>query len=125
MTPAFWIRIGALSGLIAVAAGAFGAHSLRGRVTDRMLEVFQTGVTYQMAHALALVLLGVFMTTGRQGPMADLAGWGFLVGTALFSGSLYALTLTGVTKLGLVTPVGGLAFLMGWAALAVAASPRS
>ena len=116
-----FVTIGALSGFIAVAAGAFGAHALRDRLSPEMLTVFQTGTTYQMYHALALVgvaiLLGRFSVNGS--PFLTAAGWLFIAGTLLFSGSLYALSLTGVTWLGAITPLGGVAFLLGWLALAV------
>jgi uncharacterized membrane protein YgdD (TMEM256/DUF423 family) len=116
-----FVTIGALSGFVAVAAGAFGAHALRDRLSADMLAVFQTGTTYQMYHALALVgvaiLLGRFSVNGS--PFLTAAGWLFLAGTVLFSGSLYALALSGVTWLGAITPLGGVAFLLGWLALAI------
>jgi len=116
-----FITIGALSGFLAVALGAFGAHSLRDRLTPDMLQVFQTGVTYQMYHALALVgvgiLLGRFSVDGS--PWLTAAGWLFVAGSILFSGSLYALSVTNTTWLGAITPLGGVAFLLGWLALAI------
>jgi uncharacterized membrane protein YgdD (TMEM256/DUF423 family) len=116
-----FITIGALSGFLAVALGAFGAHSLRDRLTPDMLQVFQTGVTYQMYHALALIgvgiLLGRFSVEGSPWLMAG--GWLFLAGSILFSGSLYALSLTSTAWLGAITPLGGVAFLLGWLALAI------
>jgi uncharacterized membrane protein YgdD (TMEM256/DUF423 family) len=116
-----FITIGALSGFIAVAAGAFGAHALRDRLSAAMLQVFQTGVTYQMYHALALVavgfLLGRFSVDGSS--FLTGAGWLFLVGTVLFSGSLYLLALSDIAWLGAITPLGGIAFLLGWLALAI------
>ena len=116
-----FITIGALSGFMAVALGAFGAHSLRDRLTPDMLQVFQTGVTYQMYHALALVgvgiLLGRFSVDGS--PWLTAGGWLFLAGSILFSGSLYALSVTNTTWLGAITPLGGVAFLLGWLALAI------
>jgi uncharacterized membrane protein YgdD (TMEM256/DUF423 family) len=116
-----FVTIGALSGFIAVAAGAFGAHALRERLSADMLSVFQTGVTYQMYHALALVgvaiLLGRFSVEGSAWLSAS--GWLFVAGTLLFSGSLYGLALSGVTWLGAITPLGGVAFLLGWLALAI------
>jgi uncharacterized membrane protein YgdD (TMEM256/DUF423 family) len=116
-----FVTTGALSGFVAVAAGAFGAHALRDRLSPDMLAVFQTGATYQMYHALALVgvaiLLGRFSVNGS--PFLTAAGWLFIAGTLLFSGSLYALSLSGVTWLGAITPLGGVAFLLGWLALAV------
>ena len=112
--------LGALSALIAVAAGAFGAHALRERLAPDMLAVFETGARYQMYHALGL--LAVAWAVARwPGSAAGLAGWLFLAGTLLFSGSLYLLTLTGQRWLGAITPLGGLAFILGWAALAWAA----
>lgn len=116
-----FISVGALSGFIAVAAGAFGAHALRERLSSDMLQVFQTGVTYQMYHALALlgvgILLARFSIDGNVWLSA--AGWLFVAGTILFSGSLYLLSLTGTTWLGAITPLGGVAFLLGWLALVV------
>jgi uncharacterized membrane protein YgdD (TMEM256/DUF423 family) len=116
-----FITLGALSGFLAVAAGAFGAHALRDRLTTSMLDVFQTGVTYQMYHALALVGVGIllarFSTDGSAWLTA--AGWLFVGGSVLFSGSLYALALSGTTWLGAITPLGGIAFLVGWLALAI------
>jgi len=116
-----FITIGALSGMLAVAAGAFGAHALRDRLSADMLSVFLTGAQYQMYHALALfgvgMLLGRFSTEGS--PFVSAAGWLFLAGTVLFSGSLYALSLSGTTWLGAITPLGGIAFLLGWLALAI------
>ena len=122
-----WNRLlgvaGALSGFIAVAAGAFGAHALKKRLAPDLLAVFETGARYQMFHALGLVAIAVWLARAESGSIVPLraAGVLFLVGTALFSGSLYALALTGVGRLGAVTPLGGLAFLAGWLALAIAA----
>jgi uncharacterized membrane protein YgdD (TMEM256/DUF423 family) len=112
--------LGALSALLAVAAGAFGAHALRERLAPDMLAVFETGARYQMYHALAL--LAVAWALGRW-PSATVvtAGWLFVAGTVVFSGSLYVLTLSGQRWLGAITPLGGLAFIAGWALLAWAA----
>lgn len=107
-----WTVLGAANAFIAVAAGAFGAHGLRSRLSDRMLQVFETGVRYQMFHALGLLF--VAWLSSQKGAVADPAGWAFTAGIALFSGSLYLLALTGVTRLGMVTPFGGLCFLAGW-----------
>lgn len=112
--------IGALSGGIAVAAGAFGAHALRERVEPRLLEVFETGARYQMYHALALLAVGWLIQRGA-GSLATTAGWLFVAGTVLFSGSLYAMTFTGVRALGAITPLGGVCFIGGWVCLALAA----
>ena len=115
-----FLALGAVSGLVGVAAGAFGAHGLKARLGPEMLAVFETGTRYQMYHALALVAAA--WAAGRfPGAAATWAGWLFVAGTVVFSGSLYALALTGVRALGAVTPIGGVAFLAGWAALAVAA----
>lgn len=112
--------VGALLAGTGVALGAFGAHGLRARLSPEMLAIFETGVRYQMYHALALLFTATAI--GRLGGKAPLiAGWSFTAGIALFSGSLYALALTGVTTLGAITPLGGLAFLAGWIALLVAA----
>lgn len=110
--------IGAWSGLLAVAAGAFGAHALRARLDPGMLATFETGARYQMYHALALI--GASFAAGRwPGRMVSVAGWCFVVGTVLFSGSLYALALTGQRGFGAITPIGGVAFLAGWLSLAL------
>lgn len=106
---------GAASGFVAVAAGAFGAHGLRNTLSAELLKVFDTGARYQMYHALALVLVASLPMTRATAT----AGWLFVAGTVLFSGSLYLLSLTGVTALGAITPLGGLCFLAGWAALGV------
>ena len=109
--------IGALSGFLGVAAGAFGAHALKARLTEDMLAIFETGARYQMYHALALVLIGVLGLV-RPTPAFTGAGWAWTIGTILFSGSLYILALTGIRTFGAITPLGGLGFLIGWALLA-------
>jgi uncharacterized membrane protein YgdD (TMEM256/DUF423 family) len=115
-----FLLIGSLAGFIAVAFGAFGAHALRGRLTPELLAAFETGVRYQMYHALAVIAVGLML--GRMGGwLFATAGWLFTAGIVLFSGSLYVLALTGVTTFGAITPLGGLAFLAGWACLIVAA----
>src|SRR5919204_6391887 len=115
-----FLLIGALAGFIGVALGAFGAHGLRGRLSADMLTVFETGVRYHMYHALA-ILLTAAVAQRVGGWLAAAAGWCFMAGIVLFSGSLYLLALTGVGTLGAITPLGGLAFLAGWACLALAA----
>jgi uncharacterized membrane protein YgdD (TMEM256/DUF423 family) len=119
MNGPFWIRLGALFGGLSVAAGAFGAHLLRKHLSPEMLDVFQTAAHYQMVHALALIAVGL-LALQRPSRCLKVAGIGFALGILLFSGSLYALTLSGVTKLGRITPLGGVAFLVGWVALMVA-----
>jgi uncharacterized membrane protein YgdD (TMEM256/DUF423 family) len=116
-----FLLIGAVAAFLGVGLGAFGAHGLRGRLSPEMLSVFETGVRYHMYHALALVLTALVM--GRMsGWLVSAAGWCFTAGIALFSGSLYLLALTGIATLGAITPLGGLAFLAGWACLALAAA---
>jgi uncharacterized membrane protein YgdD (TMEM256/DUF423 family) len=115
-----FLLIGALSGAVGVALGAFGAHGLRGRLPPEMLGVFETGVRYQMYHTLAILLVAA-MADRTESRLLTAAGWSFASGIVLFSGSLYALATTGATVLGAVTPLGGLAFLVGWACLAAAA----
>lgn len=110
--------LGALSAFLSVAAGAFGAHALRARLTPEYLAVFETAARYQMYHALGL--LSVAWAAARwPGPLPQWAGWLFVAGTVLFSGSLYLLALTGARWLGLITPLGGVAFLAGWLCLAL------
>lgn len=111
--------VGAISALLAVAAGAFGAHALHSRLTPELLTVFETGTRYQMYHALALFAVA-WAATRWPGTPVRMAGWLFIGGTLLFSGSLYLLALSGARWLGAITPLGGLLFLSGWAALAVA-----
>ena len=110
--------LGALLALAAVALGAFGAHALRARLTPDMTAVWQTAVQYHGWHALALIAVGLVLMHRPDAGAVALAGWLFVAGVLLFSGSLYVLALTGTRALGAVTPVGGLAFLAGWAAFA-------
>ncbi|WP_165226304.1 DUF423 domain-containing protein [Aquisphaera insulae] len=122
MRSGFWVQVGAAWGFLAVAMGAFGAHGLKGRLEETgQLANFQTAAQYHMYCALALVAVGLLGLAGRSGAAASGAGWAFLVGSAIFSGSLYALGVTGLRWLGAITPIGGVLILAGWAALAVAA----
>lgn len=127
MNPACWFRVGAVLGLLGVMLGAFGAHGLRERMQldERALTIFETGVRYQMYHAFALIAVGLAGAQGAAGRAVSVAGWAFLIGTILFSGSLYLLALeVGPKKLlGPITPIGGLAFLVGWIALALSSLP--
>ncbi len=117
-----WATLGAVNAFVSIAAGAFGAHGLRTRVTPRMLEVFETGARYQMYHALGLLAVAALVSS--RGTSAAPAGWAMLLGIVLFSGSLYAMALTGIQRLGIVTPFGGVALLVGWGIFAwVAAHP--
>ena len=133
-----WLLLGAIMGGLSVALGAFAAHGLdkvfveqyagQTRVvagetvplSKKFLNDFKTGAEYQMYHSLALLAVGL-MVERRTSRCLTIAGWAFVVGIILFSGSLYILTLTGVTKWGMVTPLGGVAFLVGWTALAIGA----
>ncbi len=111
--------IGSVAAFLAVALGAFGAHALKSRLSADLLAVFETAVRYQMYHALALLLLSG-LAARTPDPLWSTAGWLFTLGILLFSGSLYALALSGIRVLGAITPLGGLAFLAGWAAVIVA-----
>jgi uncharacterized membrane protein YgdD (TMEM256/DUF423 family) len=112
-----FFALGSVSAFLAVALGAFGAHALKNSLAPDLLAVFETGVRYQMYHALGLLAVG-WACTQWPGTVVNVGGWLFVAGTLLFSGSLYALALSGERWLGAVTPVGGLAFLGGWLCLA-------
>ena len=114
-----WSVLGALNALLAIAAGAFGAHALRARLQPAALVTFETGARYHMYHALGLLAVAWL---AQQKPAAGTAGWLMLAGIVLFSGSLYALAITGVRALGAITPLGGLCFLSAWAVFAWVAS---
>jgi len=115
-----FLMLAAFFGFTGVALGAFAAHGLKSRLTPEYLMIFHTGVTYQLVHTLAL--LGVaLLATQIPGRLITWAGASFAIGILLFSGSLYLLTLTGISKLGIITPFGGLAFLIGWLCLGLAA----
>jgi uncharacterized membrane protein YgdD (TMEM256/DUF423 family) len=112
-----FFSLGALSALISVAAGAFGAHGLKARLSSEMIMIFETGVRYQMYHALGLLAVA-WAQAKWPSKAVIMSGWLFIVGTFFFSGSLYLMTLTGVRWLGAITPIGGTAFLAGWLLLA-------
>ena len=109
--------LGALSAFIGVALGAFATHGLKERLDANMLAIFETGVRYQMYHALGLLAVG-WACTRWPGAWVNASGWLLIAGTVIFSGSLYVLAVTGVRWLGAITPIGGLAFLTGWLCLA-------
>ena len=115
-----FFSLAAVSALLSVGAGAFGAHSLRTRLSPESLAVFETAARYQMYHALGLFAVA-WAVSRWPGSLAQWAGWLFLAGTLLFSGSLYTLALTGVRWIGAITPLGGAAFLAGWLCLALSA----
>lgn len=118
--PSLIVIAAGISGGLGVALGAFGAHGLRGKVEERLLETFQTAVQYQMIHALALLIVAFMMLQSGRNLTLDIAAGAFVVGILLFSGSLYGLVLTDMRWLGPVTPLGGLCFIAGWAALVAA-----
>ena len=112
-----FLFFGSLFGFLGVAFGAFGAHALKSRLSTDMLAVFETGVRYQMYHAFAILIVAAAIGRIGDANLLVLAGWFFVAGVVLFSGSLYTLSLSGVGILGAITPVGGLLFLIGWACL--------
>jgi uncharacterized membrane protein YgdD (TMEM256/DUF423 family) len=109
-----FLMLGSLTAFLAVTLGAFGAHVLKDRLSTDMLDVFQTGVQYQMYHALAILLIALLSKQFPNNISFRRSGWLLLVGIILFSGSLYALSLSGIKVLGAITPLGGIAFLVGW-----------
>jgi uncharacterized membrane protein YgdD (TMEM256/DUF423 family) len=109
-----FLILGSMNAFLAVVLGAFGAHVLKDRLTTDMLAVFQTGVQYQMYHAFALIVVALLSKQFSNSAAIGRSGWFFLIGIVLFSGSLYALSLSGITILGAITPLGGIAFLIGW-----------
>jgi uncharacterized membrane protein YgdD (TMEM256/DUF423 family) len=136
MNANFWLRTGAIWGFLAIAMGSFGAHGLRDRfeslgsvpgglTTERLQANFQTATQYQMYCALALLAVGLMAQAGRGATTLDAAGWLFLAGSLVFSGSLYVLSITGDKWYGRITPIGGVAMLAGWIALAIAAGATS
>jgi uncharacterized membrane protein YgdD (TMEM256/DUF423 family) len=117
----WWLLIGSVAGFLGVAGGAFGAHALKSRLSEQMLANFDTGTQYLLAHAVALLIVGVL--AGRDG-IGDLmtVGCAFTVGMVIFTGSLWLMALTGTRWLGAITPIGGTALLVGWVALGLAAA---
>lgn len=120
MTRIF-LAIASVLGGISVILGAFASHALKDRLSDRALEIWETGTKYQMYHALALILIALLITRLPASTSLVVAGYAFITGILLFSGSLYALSLSGIKWLGAITPLGGVAFIIGWICLAVAA----
>jgi len=116
-----FFTLASMLGGLAVALGAFGAHALEARVEPRLLEVFETGVRYHFYHALALIAVVVAIGRWPQAGLAPLAGWLFVAGIVVFSGSLYLMTFTGARWLGAITPIGGVAFIAGWICLVLTA----
>jgi uncharacterized membrane protein YgdD (TMEM256/DUF423 family) len=117
-----FIATAAILAGLSVAAGAFATHALKTKLSDRALEIFETGARYQMYHAIALLLIALLLSRAETSSTALTAsGYAFIVGIAFFSGSLYALSLSGIKWLGAIAPFGGLAFIVGWLMLAIAA----
>ncbi len=112
----FFFISGAIAAFVGVALGAFGAHSLRTKLSPDMLNIFEVGVRYQVYHAFGLIAVA-WATTRWPEANLNAAGWAFIIGIVIFSGSLYLLSLTDIRWLGAITPIGGLAFLIGWAIL--------
>ena len=116
-----WIRVGSWCMSLGIVLGAFGAHALKSTMSEAGKTLWQTAVLYHVVHGLGLLAVGWLAALKPHEPLIDKAGWAFVLGIVLFSGSLYLLSVTGVKKLGLITPLGGLAFLFGWLLLALAA----
>lgn len=119
----FFIIAGAINAFLAVAFGAFGAHALKEKLSEKYLAIWETAVQYQMYHAIGLIIIGILMSTNIIGnvPQLSWAGYLMLAGIVLFSGSLYVLSLSGIGILGAITPIGGVAFLAAWVLVIVSA----
>ncbi len=120
-----WIALGAWSAFLGVALGAFGAHALRQTISESAKAIYQTAVLYHFVHSFALIAVGWLATNKTTGNLTHPAGLAFTIGIVLFSGSLYLLSVSGARWLGMITPLGGLAFMAGWACLALAAGKAS
>ncbi|MGF2618291.1 DUF423 domain-containing protein [Rossellomorea vietnamensis] len=116
-----FIIIGAINAFLSVALGAFGAHALEGKISQKYIETWNTGVLYQMFHSIGILIIGVLVGNIAAGSMLNWSGWLMLAGIVLFSGSLYILSLTGIKVLGAITPLGGVAFLIAWVLLIITA----
>jgi uncharacterized membrane protein YgdD (TMEM256/DUF423 family) len=116
-----FIFIGSIAMMLAVMFGAFGSHGLQGKLSEKMLNAWNTGVHYHLIHAIALLVIAMLLGKLGSESLVVWAGWFIFAGIILFSGSLYALSLTGISKLGIITPFGGTAFIVGWILLAIAA----
>ena len=114
-----FLSLGAISGALGVIIGAFGAHGLQVKLSEKMLTVYQTGAQYHFYHTFALLAVGL-LALKFESSLLTSSGWSFLIGILLFSGSLYALSISGISKLGAITPIGGLFFIIGWTLLATA-----
>ncbi|KYG28613.1 DUF423 domain-containing protein [Priestia endophytica] len=117
-----FLILGAINAMLAVGLGAFGAHGLEGRVSEKYLEVWKTGVQYHMFHAFGLFVVAFLANLFPQSSLISSSGWVMLVGIIFFSGSLYILTLSGIGILGAITPIGGVAFIVAWLLIVIAAA---
>lgn len=115
-----FITLGAILGGLSVAAGAFATHALKTTLSHRAIEIFETAVRYQMYHAIALLIVALLLLRTDSSTILVITGWAFIIGIAIFSGSLYALSLTDIKILGAITPLGGAALIIGWLCLAYA-----
>jgi len=118
-TAKLFLTLGSISGGLAVMIGAFGAHGLKDKLTEKMLANYMTGVEYHFYHTFALLAVGL-LAMHFQPRLLSASGWSFTIGILIFSGSLYAMAMTGITRLGAITPIGGLLFIAGWVLLAAA-----
>lgn len=119
-----FLIIGSLNMALAIALGAFGAHGLEGRLSERMMQNWQTGAHYHLIHGLGILIIGLILAVFKSQPttLLSVAGWLLFVGIIFFSGSLYVMALTGITKLGMITPLGGISFIVGWILVTLFAS---
>ncbi|MFZ4454066.1 DUF423 domain-containing protein [Salibacterium aidingense] len=115
-----FVILGALNAALAVGFGAFGAHGLEGKLSDRLMDVYQTGVQYHIMHALGLLVIGLTAAYAGGSTSLSWAGWLLFGGIVIFSGSLYTMAFTGISWLGAITPIGGTAFIAGWIMLIIA-----
>lgn len=116
-----FVILGAINAALAVALGAFGAHGLEGKISDKYLEVWKTGVQYHMFHAIGLFVVALLLAKAPQSSFLSTSGWLMMAGIILFSGSLYVLSISGIKVLGAITPLGGVAFITAWILIVIAA----
>ncbi|EDL63690.1 DUF423 domain-containing protein [Bacillus sp. SG-1] len=117
-----FIIIGAVNAFLSVALGAFGAHALEGKISQKYIDIWNTGVLYQMFHSIGILIIGVLAGNIAASALLNWSGWLMLIGIVLFSGSLYVLSLTGIKVLGAITPLGGVSFLIAWVLLIITAA---
>jgi uncharacterized membrane protein YgdD (TMEM256/DUF423 family) len=117
-----FIIIGAINAFLSVALGAFGAHALEGKISQKYIDTWNTGVLYQMFHSIGILIIGVLMGNIAASSLLNWSGWLMLIGIVLFSGSLYVLSITGIKVLGAITPLGGVSFLIAWVLLIITAA---